>query len=301
LINNSAETTVNQSGNPIRLLDPKSDIVFKKIFGQHPELIKSFLNGILPLPKGRLIESISYLPPEQSPRIPAMKNTIVDVKCTDQEGHIFIVEMQMTWSKSFLKRFLFGTSKAFVQQLGRGKAYNTLCPVYGVAIVNETFENTTKDWFHHYRLTNVKDLDKSLEGLELVFLELPKFTSQTFSERKVGALWLRFLKEINGPLLSIPQEFQDNPDISRAVELTQESSYTPAELEAYDEYLDAIRVEQTVREDSEQIGIAKGREEREQQFHEERKSMARNILRDGVSIERVSEYIGLSIEELKQL
>lgn len=296
--NNTPEQTVNQLDKPLRLLDPKSDIVFKKIFGQHPELIKSFLNGILPLPEGRLIESIIYLTPEQSPRIPSMKNTIVDVKCTDQHGHIFIVEMQMTWSKSFLKRFLFGTSKAFVQQLDAGKAYHTLCPVYGVAIVNETFENTTEDWFHHYRLTNVKDLDKSLEGLELVFMELPKFKPQTFEDRKVGALWLRFLREINGPLLLIPKEFQENPDIAKAVELTQESSYTPEELEAYDEYLDAIRVEQTVREDSygegEQIGITKGREE-------EKRNMARMMLQEGMEIQKISKITGLSVEEIQCL
>ena len=296
--NNTPEQTINQLDKPLRLLDPKSDIVFKKIFGQHPELIKSFLNGILPLPKGRLIESINYLTPEQSPRIPSMKNTIVDVKCTDQHGHIFIVEMQMTWSKSFLKRFLFGTSKAFVQQLDAGKAYHTLCPVYGVAIVNETFENTTEDWFHHYRLTNVKDLDKSLEGLELVFMELPKFKPQTFGDRKVGALWLRFLREINGPLLLIPKEFQENPDIAKAVELTQESSYTPEELEAYDEYLDAIRVEQTVREDSygegEQIGITKGREE-------EKRNMARMMLQEGMKIQKISKITGFSVEEIQSL
>ena len=292
--NSTAEQMVNQSEKPLRLLDPKSDVVFKKIFGQHPELIKSFLNGILPLPKGRLIESITYLTPEQSPRIPSMKNTIVDVKCTDQDGHIFIVEMQMSWSKSFLKRFLFGTSKAFVQQLDAGKAYHTLCPVYGVAIVNETFENTTEDWFHHYRLTNVKDLDKSLEGLELIFMELPKFKPQTFEDRKMGALWLRFLREINGPLLSIPKEFQDNPDIAKAVELTQESSYTPEELEAYDEYLDAVRVEQTVREDSEQIGIAKG-----EQIGLGK--VARKMLTKGMNIEDVMELTGLSDDEIKSL
>src|SRR5579872_1250738 len=83
-----------------RILDPKSDIVFKKIFGQHPDLIKSFLNSILPLPEGTLIETIEYLTPEQTPRIPSMKNTIVDVKCKDQFGRYFIVEMQMQWHSS---------------------------------------------------------------------------------------------------------------------------------------------------------------------------------------------------------
>ena len=78
----------------------------------------------------------------------------------------------------------------------------------------------------------------------------------------MGVLWLRFLREVNEQLSSIPKEFQDNPDLAKAVELAQESAYTRAELEIYDYYLDAIRVERTVREDAkeegEQIGIAKG-------------------------------------------
>jgi len=271
-----------------KFLDPKADIVFKKIFGQHPNLIKSFLNGILPLPKGRLIKSITYLTPEQSPRIPSLKNTIVDVKCTDQKGRIFIVEMQMTWSQSFLKRFLFDTSKAYVQQLERGKHYDNLCPVYGVALVNREFEDKTEDWFHHYRLTNTKDLGKALEGLELLFLELPKFNPKTFEDRKVGALWLRFLREAED-LEDIPEEFQNNPEIAMAMELAQESAYTPEELAVYDEYLDAIRVEGTVRADA----LAEGREE-------EKKKMARIMLQEGIDIEKISKITGLSVGEIKK-
>ena len=118
---NKAKTRT-QIDRPVRFLDVKSDIVFKKIFGQHPELIKSFLNGILPLSEGHLIEEIQYLTPEQSPRIPSMKNTIVDVKCTDQKGRIFIVEMQLAWRASFMNRFLFGASKAYVQQMNKREA-----------------------------------------------------------------------------------------------------------------------------------------------------------------------------------
>ncbi len=306
---NNTARAVGQYAKSLRLLDPKSDVVFKKIFGQHPDLIKSFLNGILPLPEDRVIESIIYLTPEQSPRIPSMKNTIVDVKCTDQKGRIFIVEMQMTWSKSFLKRFLFGTSKAYVQQLEAGKLYHTLCPVYGVALVNETFEQRTDDWFHHYRLTNVQDLNKTLEGMELIFLELPKFKPQTFQDRKMGVLWLRFLREFNGQLSSIPKEFQENPDLAKAVELTQESSYTRDELDLYDEYLDAIRVQQTVREDSyeegEQVGIVKGEqiglEKGEKKLQEEKKNMARIMHQEGMDIQKISRITGLSLKEIQSL
>jgi hypothetical protein len=107
-----------------RFLDPKNDIVFKKIFGSHPYLIKSFLNAVLTLPDDGLIETIEYLPAEQVPTIPTMKNTIVDVKCYDQQGRIFIVEMQMQWTDSFTKRLTFGaSSKAYVNRLDKGMEY----------------------------------------------------------------------------------------------------------------------------------------------------------------------------------
>jgi predicted transposase/invertase (TIGR01784 family) len=290
---------------PIRskFLDPKADVVFKKIFGQHPELIRSFLNAILPLTEGQLIETVKYLTPEQSPRIPGMKNTAVDVKCTDQNGHIFIVEMQMTWSASFIKRFLFGTSKAYVQQLDRGVPYSSLCPVYGLAIVNSRFEKDTSDWFHHYRLTNVKNMDKTLEGMELIFLELPKFNPQTWEHRKIGVLWMRFLREIGDGLETIPEEFKAIPEIAKATELAQESAYTMAELEAYDKYLDAIRVELTVRHDSLQEGREEGREEGRMEGEQKKaEAIAKAMIAEGSTLEfihRVTHLPTQIIENLK--
>jgi predicted transposase/invertase (TIGR01784 family) len=278
----------------VHLLDVRSALVFKRIFGEHPNLAKSFLNSILPLPEGHLIETVTYLTPEQSPRIPSMKNTIVDVKCIDQQGRIFIVEMQLAWTSTYAKRFLFGASKAFVQQLGSGEAYDTLCPVYGLAILNQPFEATTPDWYHHYRLTNVKDLDKSLDGLELIFVELQKFKPQTFAHRKMGVLWLRFLRETNEKLLVIPPEFQNDPDLAMAVELAKESSYTRAELEVYDKYLDAIRVEQMGRSDSKAEGKAEGRAE-------EKIEIAKELIIDGMAINKIAKLTKLKIEQVEAL
>ena len=291
-----------------RFLDPKADVVFKKIFGQHPDLIKSFLNNLLPLPEGHLIESVKYLTPEQSPRIPEMRNTIVDVKCTDEKGQIFIVEMQMAWSKSFSKRFLFGVSKAYVQQLESGKttteAFARLCPVYGLALVNEVFEKATDNWFHHYQLRHKEDPGKIMEGIELILLELPKFNPKTLKDRKVAVLWMRFLQETEG-LEDIPEEFKDSPEVLKAIELAQESAYTRDELLAYDAYLDAVRVELTRREDAleegEQIGLEKGKEEERKKHEEEKKESARKMLAKGLSIEDIREFTGLSVEDIKLL
>jgi predicted transposase/invertase (TIGR01784 family) len=102
----------------MRYLDPKNDLTFKRIFGEHPHLLKSFLNALLPLDTP--IETIEYLPAELVPEIPIFKNSIVDVRCYDQKGKQFIVEMKMLWTDSFKSRELFNASKAFVKQIDRG-------------------------------------------------------------------------------------------------------------------------------------------------------------------------------------
>ena len=38
-----------------KYLDPKADLTFKKVFGEHPDLVMSLLNALLPLEKGKEI------------------------------------------------------------------------------------------------------------------------------------------------------------------------------------------------------------------------------------------------------
>ena len=286
-------TTSKRRLKPARFLDPKSDLVFKNIFGGRKEMTISFLNSILPFDEGHLIQSIEYLPSEQVPRIPTMKNTIVDVKCTDESGRIFIVEMQFNWFSNFMKRVFFGASKAYVQQLKKGEDYDSLCPVYGLAIVNENFDKSD-DWFHHYKTVNIKNTNIVLPGLELFFLELEKFQPKTFEHRKMGVLWLRFLREIDEKVIDVPSEFTENPLINQALELTQESAYTPAQLEGYDRFWDAIRVEKTVaadaRKEGEKVGIEKNKIE-----------TVKNMISEGCSLQLIANVTKLSMSAIQKI
>ena len=52
----------------MKYLDPKADLTFKKVFGEHPELVKSLLNALLPFKsKEEEITSVTYLTPEMVP------------------------------------------------------------------------------------------------------------------------------------------------------------------------------------------------------------------------------------------
>ena len=81
-------------------------MTFKKVFGEHKNLVISLLNALLPLDEGKQVESIEYLPSELVPRTPTSKNTIVDVRCEETGGRKFIVEMQLNWTTAFKERAL---------------------------------------------------------------------------------------------------------------------------------------------------------------------------------------------------
>ena len=104
-----------------RYLDPKSDLTFKKIFLFYLYLLKSILNAVLPLLVYCLIDTLCYLSPENVPRTPIAKYSIVDVRCFDNHGRQFIVEMQIDWTPDFIQRMLFNAASTYVKQIDKGK------------------------------------------------------------------------------------------------------------------------------------------------------------------------------------
>lgn len=249
-----------QEGNIMRYLDPRADLTFKRIFGEHKDLVISLLNALLPLDDDHLVESVEYIPVEMVPDNPLKKNSIVDVRCHDQDGRQFLVEMQMIWSKEFMQRVLFNASKAYVRQLDKKEDYNLLQPVYSLNLVNDVFMDDIPEYYHHYDIVNVEHTDKRIEGLHLIFVELPKFKPHTFSERKMQILWLRFLTEM-GDVRIVPQEFLANPEVKKAVDILEESSYTDAQLNGYDKFWDIVRTERTYINAAIRKGMSEGRAE----------------------------------------
>ena len=51
-----------------KYLNPKVDLTFKKVFGEHPNLVKSLLNALLPLPEDMEIVEVEYLTSEKRSR-----------------------------------------------------------------------------------------------------------------------------------------------------------------------------------------------------------------------------------------
>lgn len=244
----------------MRYLNPKADLTFKRVFGEHPDLVMSFLNALLPLQPEEKITEIEYLPSEMVPENPLRKNSIVDVRCKDNKGRQFIVEMQMIWSPEFKARVLFNASKAYVRQMNAGEEYELLQPVYSLNLVNDIFEPDIEEYYHYYRIVHVEHSDRVIDGLQLVFVELPKFKPHNFSEKKMHILWLRYLTEIDEKTREVPEELLENPEIKKAVTALEESAFSPEQLLGYEKFWDIISVEKTLLNGAERKGMQRGME-----------------------------------------
>ena len=311
-----------------KYLDPRADLTFKKIFGEHKHLVISLLNAMLPLKDDEQVESIEYWPAEKVPdRMQAEKDSIVDVCCKDNKKREFIVEMQMTWTDSFKKRVLLNASKAYVAQSKKGNDYELLQPVYALNFVNENFMDDVDDYYHYYHLVHDKYTDQVIDGLHLIFVELKKFKPQTFGEKKMQVLWLRFLTEINDDTREVPAELLENAEVSEALEIVERAAFDDGEMRAYDKFWDNVSIQKTLdnarkreieaanaakREAEKEIAEARVRteearvrtEEAEAKMEEAKAKIldaARTMKTDGMSVELIAKYTRLTAEEISAL
>jgi len=285
-------------------LDPKNDLTFKRVFGEHKHLCISLLNSMLPLEQP--IVSIEYQTGELIPElVDILRNSVVDVRCTDAEGRQFLVEMQLFWSESFRSRILLNASKAYVKQLDKTQKFNLLHPVYALNFVNDTFEKSPEmkdEYFHHYKIVNIKDTKKQIKGLEFVFIELPKFKPQNRAEKKLHELWLRFLTEVNESTNEIPPELLQNELISEAVKYMETGAYTKDQLEAYDRWRIDTMTALSMIDDALIKGIAEGRAEGKAEGRAEGKTeVAIQLLKLGISIDDIMHSTGFTSEKIYSL
>jgi len=293
-----------------KYLDPRADLTFKKVFGEHKHLVISLLNALLPLADDERVESIEYWPTEKVPSRPLKeKDSIVDVCCRDNKKREFIVEMQMTWTDSFKNRVLLNASKAYVAQSEVGEDYELLQPVYALNFVNSTMNVDSDGYYHHYQLVHHANSEEVIPGLQLVFVELPKFKAQTLADKKMQVLWLRFLTEINAKTQEAPAELLENPEVSEALKIVEIAAYTPDQMRAYDKFWDNISVYKTLdnarRRSEEKLRNAEAKLEEiegelENKIKQTVEQTAKRMKAKGFSIEDIIDITGLTVDEIEK-
>src|SRR5487761_2478211 len=217
--------------------DPKTDFVFKKLFGteEHKPLLISLLNALLDRREDRAIASVTFLTEEQRPPVQELKFSVVDVKCQDARGELFVVEMQVLQVEGFEKRVVYNASKAYVSQLGRGEDYPALDDIYAISICDfvlwpEEPGPPTVPLVSRWRMKE-QGGRTGLSQVQYVFVELPKLRG----DRQPGAEveeWAYVFREASH-LATVP-EFIHSAGPKQAFEVARTAHFSAAEWEAYD-------------------------------------------------------------------
>ncbi|WP_375331607.1 Rpn family recombination-promoting nuclease/putative transposase [Candidatus Tisiphia endosymbiont of Temnostethus pusillus] len=291
-------------------ITPRVDLAFKKIFGveENKDLLISLINSIVG--QEDQVAEVTLLNPYNPKSFKSDKLSILDVKAKSVDGKRFNIEIQISDEADYDKRALYYWAKLYTEQLKVAQDYSTLSKAIGIHILNFTsITNVTK----YHNVFHIVEKDSGLlyfKDLELHTIELNKFTDNSYEElpdilKKVKNsldMWTAFLTRHD--LLNkdnLPKEL-DNVALKKALTVLDVMNFTDEEREAYEDHLKWLRIEANTLKKQLEKGIAKGREEGiAKGRYEERISMAKEMLLNDESMEKIIKYTKLSKSQIENL
>jgi predicted transposase/invertase (TIGR01784 family) len=273
----------------MKFVDIKNDIAFRKIFGNEnkKEILISFLNAVLELPKGKKIVKIEIKNPFQLPEIKDLKSSILDVKVTDERNIWYIVEMQVEESDGFDKRVQYYTAKQYSSQIEVGEDYPKLKQVIFIGILNFDFFDGD-DYLTHHLITNKKTGKQELSDLEFNFIELPKFKEDEIKIESLIEKWVYFIKK--APNLDVIPENVTDEGLKRAYEDADKHNWSKEELLAYD-YASMRKADES----------SKTKRAVEKAIGETVRKSVISLYKNGIDLNIIALSFEISIEQVKQI
>ena len=286
-----------------KFLDPKNDIAFRRIFGseRNKDILIHFINDILVFKDKSPIIEVTFLKTIQDPEIAIKKTSIVDVLCEDEYKNQYIVEMQVAKELGFEKRAQYYAAKAYANQANVGGKYENLKEIVFIAISDFIMFPNKKGFKSDHVILDRNSHEHDLKDFSFTFLELPKFKKTIKDLNSITDKWMYFFK---GTDETSPEDLAkiigSDAIMERAYHELDRYYWNEEELRTYEQtqkyewgYHASIR--QAIN-DGEQIGIAKTKKE----ALEEKKEIARKMLKKGITNEIVKELTGFTKDELNK-
>ena len=283
-----------------RYISLLTDFGFKRIFGtaMNKDLLICFLNSLF---NGRqVVKDVSYLNPEHVGDVYTDRKAIFDVYCEGENGEKFIVEMQNAYQTYFKDRSLFYSTFPIREQAPKGSDWDfKLNHVYTVALLNF---NMNEDAFnkeeirHHVQLCDTATHKIFYDKLEFIYVEIAKFNKTLGELETLYEKWLYALKNLY-KLTQRPKELCDKV-FDRLFEEAEIAKFTPQEMREYEASKMAYRDIKNSIDTATQKGFAEGMEKG---MNQKALDIARNMLADGVDINLIMKYSGLTQKQIEKL
>ncbi|MEG4031232.1 MULTISPECIES: Rpn family recombination-promoting nuclease/putative transposase [unclassified Microcoleus] len=215
----------------MRFINPKIDFAFKKIFGSSDskDILINFLNAILYEAKP-VIEDLEIIDSQPEPQTLGTQDTHLDVKAIINGGRIALVELQLINVPSFGNRVLYNAAKSYSQQLTGKERYERLKTVISLKIADfEMFENQPEFMSRFVFQEKEQQFECPDTEIELVFIELPKFSKELAELETTADQWIYFIEKTS-TLETVPETLSAVPEIQKAFRIAREDNFTEEEL-----------------------------------------------------------------------
>lgn len=240
----------------MKFLDIRTDFAFKKVFGSEESKgrLISFLNSIIYDNCAEKIVDLEIVDPYNIPMLKGMKDSFVDVKAVLNNSSKVIIEMQVLPHAGFEKRILYNMAKNYSTQLIKGEEYHLLNPIIALTIVDFNMFPTSINCINRFKLLEKDTFITYSDDLEMIFVELPKFTKALNELKNIEDEWIWFVKNA-GSLEYIPTDISE--DVKSAFEIANEANMSIEELELQQRKKDFI----FIQEKSISLALTKGLEQ----------------------------------------
>lgn len=275
-------------------IPPKTDLVFKRIFGSEKTkgLLIDFLNSFLPEP----VEQLSYMNAELPKESLEEKLSRLDILARLQGNKLINIEIQLSHLRVFPERSLYYGSKVYAEQLKERAGYRSIKPVLCINILDFTLE-ANRDVDDCHTVYNFRRSDGKLmtKALEFRFIELPK------SARATGRfkLWLDFIRSENEEEMAMAgrqdELVEKAQEVYRGLVSGAESDLF---LQRYKDLMDRQTLEQEALEKGIEQGMERGMEKG---MEKGKAQLIASMSRKGLSISEIAALSELTEEEVKAL
>ena len=259
----------------------KTDTLFKMLFVQYPELLKKLVADLLGIPF-QSIGQFVIRNPEMPPENLGDKFCRLDINMT-VNGQRVDLEVQVCNEGDYPERVMYYWAREFSSALMAGQGYSTLPHTIVISIID-------------FILFDCKEYDSFFQPLEVTrhtllsdkmgfhFFELPKLPDHV-DEDDMLLLWLSLFKAETEEELEKIKEMEV-PVMSQAIN----AYYT---ITASSEFREKERLRAKARHDEAQALYNADRNAKI--------GIARNMIADGESIEKIVRYTGLTKEIIENL
>ena len=285
---------IEKSKNEIITIDSlnkKNDCFIRYLFSDagNENIVLDFINGVMTNLNFQTFSNVVILNPFNLTKYLDGKESIVDVKCITEDNQTVIIEIQLQGNQYFIGRSLYYWANSYSSLLNKSDSYTKLSPVISINILDFILFNEIKDFHSCYLLKEINRNTILTEHCMLHYIELPKFKLNNFENKEKLISWIKFFKGEN--MSNLIKENNVFEEVEKRCQSFIDSdplinAYRKKEWNEYF-YKDMMDVE---RKEGKLEGIK-----------ENSYSIAKGMKKDGVDINLISKYTGLSISEIRNL